>query len=233
MTPSKPALLSPITTLLSWSSGKDSAWSLHLLRQDPAYQVQGLLTTVNSAFDRVAMHGVRRAVLQAQAAATGLPLHVVPLPWPCPNEDYEAAMREACSAAVASGIEAVAFGDLFLEDVRRYREERLRGSSLTPLFPVWGRDTRALLHEMIAAGVKTRIVCVDPRKLPGAFAGQDLDEALLRELPEGVDPCGENGEFHTCVYDGPMFRHAIPIESGEVVERDGFVFADVRLKAIG
>jgi uncharacterized protein (TIGR00290 family) len=225
MTPPKP-------TLLSWSSGKDSAWSLHLLRQDAAYQVQGLLTTVNSAFDRVAMHGVRRAVLQAQAAATGLPLHVVPLPWPCPNEDYEAAMRGACSAAVASGIEAVAFGDLFLEDVRRYREERLRGSSLTPLFPVWGRDTRALLHEMIAAGVKTRIVCVDPRKLPGAFAGQDLDEALLRELPEGVDPCGENGEFHTCVYDGPMFRHAIPIESGEVVERDGFVFADVRLKAI-
>ncbi len=230
MTPPVSTLLSPISTLLSWSSGKDSAWSLHLLRQNLAYQVQGLLTTVNSAFDRVAMHSTRLEVLQAQAAAAGLPLHVVPLPWPCPNEDYEAAMRGACDAAVASGIRAIAFGDLFLEDVRRYREDRLRGTSLTPVFPVWGFDTRALAHEMIAAGVKTRIVCVDPKKLPREFAGRDLDEAFLRELPEGVDPCGERGEFHTCVYDGPMFRHPIPVESGEVVERDGFVFADIRLE---
>jgi uncharacterized protein (TIGR00290 family) len=224
------AMTSPIPTLVSWSSGKDSAWSLHLLQQNPAYKVVGLLTTVNSAFDRVAMHSTRREILAAQATAAGLPLHVVPLPWPCPNEAYEAAMRIACEAAVASGIRAIAFGDLFLEDIRRYREDRLRGTQLAPLFPVWGLDTRSLLREMIAAGVKTRIVCVDPKKVPREFAGRDLDEALLRDLPDGVDPCGENGEFHTCVYDGPMFRHFIPIESGEVVERDGFVFADVRLK---
>ena len=223
-------MTSPITTLVSWSSGKDSAWSLHLLQQNPACEVVGLLTTVNSAFDRVAMHSTRREILEAQAAAAGLPLHVVPLPWPCSNEAYEAAMKIACAAAVASGIRAIAFGDLFLEDIRRYREDRLRGTKLAPLFPVWGLDTRNLLREMIAAGVKTRIVCVDPKKVPREFAGRDLDEALLRDLPDGVDPCGENGEFHTCVYDGPMFRDPIPIESGEVVERDGFVFADVRLK---
>jgi uncharacterized protein (TIGR00290 family) len=217
-------------TIVSWSSGKDSAWTLYRLQQNAAYRVEGLLTTVNSAFDRVAMHGTRREVLEAQAAAAGLPLHVVPLPWPCPNEEYERAMREACARAVSAGIRTIAFGDLFLEDVRRYREDRLRDTPLTPVFPIWGCDTRGLAAEMIAAGVKTRIVCVDPKKLPREFAGRDLDEAFLRDLPEGVDPCGERGEFHTCVYDGPMFRHPIPIESGEVVERDGFVFADVRLK---
>jgi len=220
----------PVSTLLSWSSGKDSAWTLHLLRQGGGYAVTGLLTTVNAAFDRVAMHSTRRALLEAQAVAVGLPLTVVPLPWPCSNAQYEAAMQSACAKAVADGVEAVAFGDLFLEDVRRYREERLKGTGLAPVFPVWGLDTRALAEEMIAAGVKTRIVCVDPKKMPKELAGRDLDMELLRDLPEGVDPCGENGEFHSFVYDGPMFRSAIPIESGEVAERDGFVFADVLLR---
>ncbi len=219
----------PIPTLVSWSSGKDSAWSLHLLQQNPEYQVAGLLTTLNTEFNRVAMHSTRREVLEAQAEAAGLPLRVVPLPWPCSNEAYEAAMRTACDAAIASGVKAIAFGDLFLEDIRRYREERLSGTGLTPLFPVWKLDTHALLREMIEAGVKTRIVCIDPKKLPREFAGRDLDAEFLRDLPEGIDPCGENGEFHTFVYDGPMFRYPIPIESGEVVERDGFIFADVKL----
>jgi uncharacterized protein (TIGR00290 family) len=220
-----------IPTLVSWSSGKDSAWSLLTLQRNPDYEVAGLLTTLNATFDRVAMHSTRREILEAQAAAAGLPLQVVPLPWPCSNAHYEEAMRNACDTAIANGIRAIAFGDLYLEDVRRYREDHLRNTSLTPVFPVWGRDTRALLHEMIAAGVKTRIVCIDPKKLPREFAGRDLDKDLLAELPPGIDPCGENGEFHTCVYDGPMFRYPIPIESGEVVERDGFVFADVRLKS--
>jgi uncharacterized protein (TIGR00290 family) len=220
----------PIPTLVSWSSGKDSAWSLYLLQQSPEFQPVGLLTTINSAFDRVAMHSTRREVLEAQAEAAGLPLHVVPLPWPCSNEHYEAAMSAACDGAIASGVKAIAFGDLFLQDIRRYREERLDGTGLTPVFPVWKLNTRELLLEMIHAGVKTRIVCVDPAKLSGEFAGRDLDDEFLRDLPEGVDPCGENGEFHTCVYDGPMFRHAMQIESGEVVERDGFVFADLKLK---
>jgi uncharacterized protein (TIGR00290 family) len=223
-------MTAPVPTLVSWSSGKDSAWSLHLLQQVPEYRVSGLLTTLNTEFDRVAMHSTRREVLEAQAEAAGLPLHVVPLPWPCSDEEYESAMRTACDAAIASGIKAIAFGDLFLEDIRRYREERLIGTGLTPVFPVWKLDTRALLREMIDAGVKTRIVCIDPKKVPREFAGRDLDEEFLRDLPQGVDPCGENGEFHTCIYDGPMFSRAIPIESGEVVEREGFVFADIKLK---
>ncbi len=222
-------MTSPTPTLVSWSSGKDSAWSLHLLQQSSEYQVAGLLTTINSEFDRVAMHGTRREILEAQARAAGVPLYVVPIPNPCTNEQYEAAMRTACDAAVASGIRAIAFGDLFLEDVRKYREHHLRGTGLTPVFPVWGLDTRRLAEDIIAAGVKTRIVCVDPKQLAPEFAGRDLDEAFLQALPPGVDPCGENGEFHTCVYAGPMFRRPIPIESGQVVTRDGFVFADVRL----
>jgi uncharacterized protein (TIGR00290 family) len=217
--------------LLSWSSGKDSAWALHCLQQSGEYEVAGLLTTVNMAFDRVAMHGTRREILEAQAEAAGLPLWAVPLPWPCSNAEYEAAMRTACERAVAAGIEAIAFGDLFLEDVRRYREERLAGSGLAPIFPLWGLNTADLLRTMLHAGVKARIVCVDPKKLPKEFAGRDLDEALLQQFAPEIDPCAENGEFHTCVYAGPMFRHAIAIESGEVVERDGFVFADVRLSA--
>jgi uncharacterized protein (TIGR00290 family) len=215
--------------LLSWSSGKDSAWALHCLQRGGEYQVAGLLTTLNAAFDRVAMHSTRRALLEAQAKTAGLPLYAVPLPWPCSNAHYEAAMRSACDAAVAEGIEAMAFSDLFLEDVRRYREEKLQGTGLQPVFPVWGLNTRLLAEEMIANGLRARIVCVDPKKLPTEFAGRDFDADFLRDLPEGVDPCGENGEFHSVVYAGPMFREPIPIESGEVVERDGFVFADVLL----
>ncbi|HEX4311063.1 MAG TPA: ATP-binding protein [Acidobacteriaceae bacterium] len=215
--------------LLSWSSGKDSAWALHCLQRSGEYELVGLLTTLNAAFDRVAMHSTRRALLEAQANAAGLPLHLVPLPWPCSNEQYEAAMQSACDAAVAEGIAAIAFGDLFLEDIRRYREDRLKGTGLEPIFPVWGLDTRFLAEEMVASGLRARIVCVDPRKLPAEFAGRDFDAAFVRDLPAGVDPCGENGEFHTAVYAGPMFREAIPIEGGEIVQRDGFVFADVCL----
>jgi uncharacterized protein (TIGR00290 family) len=215
--------------LLSWSSGKDSAWALHCLRQRGYSDPPGLLTTFNQAFDRVAMHSTRRALVEAQARAAGLPLHAVPLPWPCSNEHYESAMREACDAAVADGIDTMAFGDLFLEDVRRYREERLAFTGIAPVFPVWGLDTRQLAGEMIASGLRARLVCVDPRKLPRDFAGREFDADLLRDLPSSVDPCGENGEFHSFVYAGPMFSEPIPVESGEVVERDGFVFADVRL----
>jgi uncharacterized protein (TIGR00290 family) len=215
--------------LVSWSSGKDSAWTLHVLRQSNEYEIVGLLTTLNASFDRVAMHGVRRELLEAQAKAAGLPLWKVPLPWPCSNQEYEAAMSVACTKAIDAGVQAVAFGDLFLEDVRRYREERMRAVGLTPLFPIWKRDTRQLINEMCAAGVRSRIVCLDPQKLPASFAGRDLSQSLVDEFPPGIDPCGENGEFHTFVYDGPMFAHAIPVESGEVVTRDGFVFADLTL----
>ena len=213
--------------LLSWSSGKDSAWSLHVLDKAHPGCVAALLTTVNSAFDRVAMHGVRRELVEAQAAAAGLPLWAVPIPHPCPNEVYEALMRRACDRAVAEGFTHVAFGDLFLEDVRRYREERLAGTGLTPLFPLWGRPTAVLAREMIAAGVRTTLSVVDTRKLDASFAGRELDDALLRDLPGGVDPCGENGEFHTFVSAGPMFTAPLDIELGEIVVREPFVFIDI------
>lgn len=215
--------------LLSWSSGKDSAWSLHVLRQRAEVEVVGLLTTINSHFQRVAMHGTRYELLKAQASAAGLPLWGVPLPWPCSNEVYEAAMAEACATAVQQGVSGIAFGDLFLEDVRRYREDRLRGTGLDPIFPLWGCNTRELLAEMLDAGLRARIVCVDPSKLPADFAGRDLDLDILSRMPAGIDPCAENGEFHTFAYAGPMFCEPIPIESGEIVTRDGFVFADVLL----
>lgn len=201
--------------LLSWSSGKDSAWALHLMRQSGEYEIAGLLTTMNAAFDRVAMHGTRRALLEAQAESAGLPLYAVPLPWPCSNEQYEVAMRDACVRAVEEGIEVIAFGDLFLEDVRRYREEKLAGTGLTPVFPLWGLPTHALVREMIASGLRARIVCVNPKKLPAEFAGKDLDESLLEAMPADVDPCAERGEFHTVAYAGPMFRTAIPVENGK------------------
>jgi uncharacterized protein (TIGR00290 family) len=215
--------------LLSWSSGKDSAWTLHVLRQAAEYEMVGLLTTINASFDRVAMHGVRRELVEAQAAAAGLPLWKVPLPWPCANEQYEAAMREACAKAIDAGVQAVAFGDLFLEDVRQYREDRMRGLGLTPVFPLWKVDTRRLIRDMWAGGLRSRIVCLDPKKLPASFAGRDVHPQLLDELPAGIDPCGENGEFHTFVYGGPIFAHAIPVQNGETVTRDGFVFTDLRL----
>ena len=212
--------------LLSWSSGKDSAWALHLLRRDPAVELCGLLTTLNEQFQRVAMHGTRRSVLEAQARAAGLPLWIVPLPWPCPNEIYEQRMAEACNRAVAEGIDAVAFGDLFLADIRAYRERQMESTGLEPLFPLWQIPTDALAREMIAAGLRARLSCVDKKQLPAAFAGREFDEALLRDLPLETDPCGERGEFHTCVYAGPMFAAPLPIETGEIVERDGFAFAD-------
>lgn len=213
--------------LLSWSSGKDSAWALHVLRQRGEVEVVGLLTTINTNFQRVAMHATRYTLLQAQALAARLPLWEVPLPWPCSNEVYEAAMAAACASAVRKGISAIAFGDLFLEDVRRYREDRLSGTGLQPMFPLWGRNTRELIAEMLDGGLRARIVCVDPSKLPGEFIGNDLDYDAVHRLPAGVDPCGENGEFHTFAYAGPMFAEPIPVQTGECVTRDGFLFADV------
>lgn len=206
---------------------------LHTLRQRGEYEIAGLLTTMNAEFDRVAMHGTRREVLEAQAEAAELPLRTIPLPWPCSNEQYEAAMRAACAEAIAEGIEAIAFGDLFLEDVRAYREEKLAGTGLTPVFPLWGLPTDKLAREMLAAGLRARIVCLDPKKLPREFAGRDLDSTVLDAMPEGCDRCAERGEFHTVAYAGPMFRRAIALESGEVVERDGFVFADVKMTSAG
>jgi uncharacterized protein (TIGR00290 family) len=212
--------------LLSWSSGKDSAWALHVLRQQSGIELAGLLTTVNSEFQRVAMHSTRLSVLEAQAAAAQLALWVVPLPWPCSNEAYEQLMAEVCQRAIREEIDAVAFGDLFLPDIRSYREKQLKPSGLETLFPLWEIPTDLLAREMIAAGIRAKLVCVDPRKLPGSFAGRDFDAALLGDLPPEIDPCGERGEFHTCVYDGPMFAAPVDLEAGEVVERDGFVFAD-------
>jgi uncharacterized protein (TIGR00290 family) len=226
------AQTAPGKILLSWSSGKDSAWALHTLNRTHPGAVGALLTTMNEAFDRVAMHGVRRALVEAQAAAAGLPLRAIPIPHPCPNDTYEACMREACALAVADGFTHVAFGDLFLEDVRRYREERLAGTGLTPLFPIWGQPTRPLALEMIAAGVRARLSVVDTRVLDASFAGRDFDEALLQDFPSGVDPCGENGEFHTFVYDSPAFSSAIAVDVGDVVSRDCFVFRDLCIPAV-
>jgi uncharacterized protein (TIGR00290 family) len=216
--------------LVSWSSGKDAAWMLHVLRSSHTEALGGLLTTTNEAFDRVAMHGVRREILEAQAAAAGLPLHVVPLPWPCSNGEYERRMGAAVARAVSDGFTHVAFGDLFLEDVRQYREERLAGTGLTPLFPLWKvATTAALAGQMIAGGLQARLSTVDPRVLDASFAGRSFDTRLLADLPETIDPCGERGEFHTCVTAGPMFARPIPIAVGDTVIRDGFAFADLRL----
>ena len=213
--------------LLSWSSGKDSAWALHELRRAGDVEVVGLLSTLSEPYDRVAMHAVRRSLLDAQARAAGLPLWPVTLPSPCSNEAYEAAMGAALARARAEGVEAIAFGDLFLEDVRRYREEKLAPTGIDPLFPLWGRPTAALAQEMLAAGVVAHLTCVDPRQVPGALAGRRWDAALLAELPPTADPCGERGEFHTFVSAGPMFAAPLGVRTGEIVERDGFVFADL------
>jgi uncharacterized protein (TIGR00290 family) len=215
--------------LLSWSSGKDSAWALHVLRGNPGLEICGLLTTLNSEFDRVAMHGTRRTVLEAQAQAAGLPLWNVPLPWPCSNEVYEQRMADVCRRAVAEHVDAVAFGDLFLADVRSYRENQLKGTGLEPLFPLWQIPTDQLAREMIAGGLRARLACVDKKQLAAEFAGRNFDEQFLRDLPAAADPCGERGEFHTCVYAGPMFAAPIQLEAGEVVDRDGFVFADFQV----
>ena len=213
--------------LLSWSSGKDSAWSLHVLRQRGEYEVVGLLTTFNEMADRVAMHAVRRELVGRQAAAARLPLWAVPLPWPCSNEQYELLMAQTCARAVAAGIEGVAFGDLFLEDVRAYREKQLKDTGLQPIFPVWGMPTRALAEEMIASGTRAKLTCIDTGKLDRSFAGREFDGELLSALPENVDPCGERGEFHSFVYAGPMLEGVVEVAVGETVVRDQFVFADL------
>jgi uncharacterized protein (TIGR00290 family) len=226
----RPAFVSKINMkriLLSWSSGKDSAWSLHVLRRRGEYEVVGLLTTFNEEAGRVAMHAVRRELVELQAAAVGLPLWSVPLPWPCSNEQYESLMAEICARAVREGVEGIAFGDLFLQDVRAYRMKQLKDTGLEPIFPVWEMPTAALGREMIASGVRAKLTCVDTARLNRSFVGREFDEALLAELPAEVDPCGERGEFHSFVYAGPMFKDAIPVTVGETVVRDQFVFADL------
>lgn len=218
-------------TLISWSTGKDSAWLVHTIRTTlPEYHVAALLTTINADANRVAMHAVRTEVLEAQARALGLPLWTVPIPSPCPNEVYERAMATAVKRAVEEGFTHVAFGDLFLEDVRRYREERLANTGLTPIFPLFGQETASLAETMIASGLRARITCVNPKQLDRSFAGREFDARLLADLPQGIDRCAERGEFHTCAYAGPMFSDPIPIETGVIVERDGFVFTDLTLK---
>ena len=214
--------------LLSWSTGKDSAWTLHALRRDGA-DVAGLLTSLNETAGRVSMHGVREDILRAQADAAGLPLMTIPLPWPCSNEIYETRLRAAVDNAVAEGFTHVAFGDLFLEDVRKYREDRLAGTGLTPIFPLWGLPTPQLARDMIAGGLRARLTCVDPHAMPREFVGAEFDRRLLDALPASVDPCGERGEFHSCVTAGPMFSRALEVGPGEVVEREGFVFGDLML----
>jgi len=216
--------------LLSWSSGKDSAWALHVLRQRNEFEVVGLLTTVNLAADRVAMHAVRSELLREQAAAVGLPLHAVGIPWPCSNADYEAAMSAAVQRAKEDQIAVMAFGDLFLEDIRQYRLEKLAGTGIEPTFPIWGIPTDQLARDMIAGGLRARLTCVDPKQLDPAFAGRDYDGALLDSLPPGVDPCGERGEFHTLSYGGPLFARELRLRRGESVLRDErFQFTDFLL----
>ena len=214
--------------LLSWSSGKDSAWTLHVLRRQ-AIDVVGLLTTFNGAFDRVAMHAVRSGLVAAQAAATGLPLRSVPLPWPCSNSEYERLMSGVLQRAVAARITHVAFGDLFLEDIREYRVRQLAPTGIEPLFPLWcsPRETPALARAMLDGGLKAVVTCVDPNKLPATFAGRAYDATMLADLPPGIDPCGERGEFHTFCFDGPMFSQPIAVRVGEILSRDGFSFADI------
>ncbi len=212
---------------LSWSSGKDSAWALHVLRQSPGIEVVALITTFNHAFDRVAMHAVRRELVERQAELIGLPLWPVELPWPCTNEIYELKMSEVCERAKAEQLDTMAFGDLFLRDIRAYRERQLEPTGLKPIFPLWDIPTAGLARQMIATGVQAKITCVDPRKLNRSFAGRDFNPKFLADLPPHIDPCGENGEFHTFVYNCPDFAHPIEVQTGEIVDRDGFTFADV------
>ncbi len=214
-------------TLLSWSSGKDSAWALHVLRQQPDIELIGLFTTVNQEFERVAMHAVRTELLKQQAKAIGLPMYLVHIPYPCTNAHYEETMHKFTIRMKEMKVECVAFGDLFLKDIRTYREEKMADTDIKPIFPLWGLSTSELCHEMIDAGLKTRITCLDPKKVPDYLAGHEYNEDFLNALPEGVDPCGENGEFHTFVYDGPMFNHPVDLTIGETVEREGFVFTDL------
>ena len=221
--------MSKLKALMAWSSGKDAAWALHVAREKGEVEIVGLLTTVTETYARVSMHGVREAVLEAQAAAAGLPLVKVHIPAPCPNELYEEKMRVAMEAARERGVTRMAFGDLFLQDIREYRESQLAKVGMQPLFPLWGLDTTRLAREMIAAGLGARVSCLDPRKMPRELAGAEFGPEFLEKLPADADPCGENGEFHTCCLAGPMFSAPVEVQVGETVEREGFVFTDLEL----
>ena len=223
----------PKKTLLSWSGGKDSAWALHRLRQGSAYQVAALLTTVNEQFSRVAIHGFREELLDLQAVSVGLPIWKIPLPYPCSNEAYESRMQAVCTRAVQEGFEAVAFGDLFLEDIRAYRIEHLSGTGLEPVFPIWGIPTDQLAQTMVAAGLRARVTCLDPRQLSASFCGRIFDAGFLKDLPASVDPCGERGELHSFAYAGPIFSQSIVVEHTQNVEREGCVFGDIVLTGSG
>ena len=213
--------------VMSWSGGKDGAYGLWRLQQEARYEVAGLLTTVTEGYDRVSMHGVRSVLLRAQAEALGLPLHTIPIPPDCPNDLYEVRMEAAVSGLMANGVEGVAFGDLFLADIRAYRERNCARIGIAALFPLWGEATAALARRMISEGLRARLCCIDPRRIARDMAGREFDAALLESLPAGVDPCGENGEFHTFVHAAPNMRKPIPLRAGEIVEREGFVFADL------
>jgi uncharacterized protein (TIGR00290 family) len=218
--------------LISWSSGKDSAFALHEAARGGEFEVVGALTTVTETFGRVSIHGVRQEILQAQCEAAGLPQRIVPIPYPCPNEIYEARMTEAVAQAVADGVTHMIFGDLFLADIRAYREQKLAGTGITPVFPLWDRPTAELARAMIASGLEAHIATVDLKKLSAEFAGRTFDAALLADLPEGVDACGENGEFHTCVVAGPMFSRRLAVTPGERVERDGYAYCDLVMDTV-
>jgi uncharacterized protein (TIGR00290 family) len=215
--------------LISWSSGKDSAFALHQVRLTGEFDVVGALTTVTEAFDRVSIHGVRQEILRAQCEAAQLPLRIVPIPYPCSNEVYEARMSEAVVRAVGEGITHMIFGDLFLADIRAYREQKLAGTGLTPVFPLWQRPTLPLAHAMIESGMEAYLATVDLTKLPAEFAGRKFDLELLADLPEGIDPCGENGEFHTCVVAGPIFSGSLALAAGECIQRDGYAYCDLMM----
>ena len=214
-------------TMLSWSSGKDSAWALHVMRQDPDITIDGLFTTVNQEFDRVAMHAVRVALLQQQADSIGLPIQLIPIPHPCSNADYAKIMNEFVAREKERGVECFAFGDLFLEDIREYREKALSGTGIAPIFPIWGSDTRLLSVTMLESGLRAQITCVDPSQLAPEYCGREYNASFLTDLPPGVDPCGEKGEFHSFAFDGPIFGHKINIKVGETTTRDNFVFTDL------
>jgi uncharacterized protein (TIGR00290 family) len=217
--------------LISWSSGKDSAFALHEMRRSGEFEIVGALTTVSETFERVAIHGVRQQILRAQCAAAGLPQWIVPIPYPCPNEVYEARTAEAVARAVADGITHMIFGDLYLADIRAYREQKLAGTGITPVFPLWERPTGELARAMIASGLEAYVATVDIKKLPAEFAGRKFDAQLLADLPDGTDPCGENGEFHTCVVAGPMFSHRLAVTTGERVTRDGYAYCDLVMES--
>jgi uncharacterized protein (TIGR00290 family) len=214
-------------TLLSWSSGKDSAWALHLLQQNPGIEILGLFTVINQKYNRVSMHATRFEMLEQQANAVGLPLHTINITDPCTNEQYDTAMRHFVMESASNGIECMAFGDLFLEDIRKYRESQLKGTGIEPIFPLWKIPTAELAEQMLSEGIEAYVSSVDLKKLPSYFAGRKWSRDLLKEFPQDCDPCGENGEIHTVVVGGPMFTKSIPIKIGEIVERNGFAYADI------